>query len=155
MPSVLTAVADSTMLVSAFVRPEGLSALLLRHAAGGDFELHLSHEIIGETQTTLLEREHIRRRYRYTNDEVDAFCQLLSTSFSLVTDLPTVTGVVRDPNDDMVIATAVRAQASYIVTRDDDLLSLQTYENITIVTPEVFIAMVRGRSRSRDQETPL
>jgi hypothetical protein len=81
MPNVLTAVADSTMLVSAFVRPEGLSALLLRHAAGGDFELHLSHEIIAETQTTLLEREPIRRRYRYTNDEVAAFCQLSELHF--------------------------------------------------------------------------
>jgi predicted nucleic acid-binding protein len=41
----------------------------------------------------------------------------------------------------MVIATAIRAQAGYIVTRDDDLLSLQTYESITIVTPEAFMAI--------------
>jgi predicted nucleic acid-binding protein len=63
----------------------------------------------------------------------------------LVTDLPQVTVVIRDPNDDMVIATAQRAQAAYIVTRDKDLLSLQHYEGIIMITPEAFIAIVRER----------
>jgi predicted nucleic acid-binding protein len=47
----------------------------------------------------------------------------------------------------MVIATAIRAQATYIVTRDNDLLSLQQYEDITIISPEAFIAIVRERGR--------
>ena len=62
------------------------------------------------------------------------------------TDIPHLS-VVRDPNDDMVIATAVRAQAAYIVTRDKDLLSLQHYGDITMITPEAFIAIVRERGR--------
>jgi len=66
-----------------------------------------------------------------------------------VTDLPQVTAVIRDPNDDMVIATAVRAQATYIVTRDKDLLSLQHHEGITMLTPETFIAMVREHGSMR------
>ena len=66
----------------------------------------------------------------------------------LVDELPHLT-VVRDPNDDMVIATAVRAQAAYIVTRDRDLLSLQHHEGITMITPEAFIAIVRERGRLR------
>jgi len=64
-----------------------------------------------------------------------------------VTELPHVTVITRDPNDDMVIATAQRAQAAYIVTRDNDLLSLQQYENITIISPEAFIAIVRAHGR--------
>jgi len=35
----------------------------------------------------------------------------------------------------MVVATAQRAQAAYIVTRDKDLLSLQRYGDITMITP--------------------
>ena len=53
----LNAVADSTVLVSAFLRKEGVSAILLRHAAGGAFALSLSQNIIAETATVLLERE--------------------------------------------------------------------------------------------------
>jgi predicted nucleic acid-binding protein len=66
--------------------------------------------------------------------------------------------VIRDPNDDMVVATAQRAQVAYIVTRDIDLLSLQHYKGITMITPEAFIAIAReqearrhGRQRRRHQ----
>ena len=65
----------------------------------------------------------------------------------LVTDLPHVTVVSRDPNDDMVVATALRAHAAAIVTRDKDLSSLQQYEDITIITPEVFMAVLRECQR--------
>jgi predicted nucleic acid-binding protein len=102
----LNAVADSTVLVSAFLRKEGVSAVLLRHAAGGAFVLSLSYAIVTETETVLLEREHIRRRYPYANEDVAAFCQTLQGSFPLLTDLPPLSGIVRDPNDDMVLATA-------------------------------------------------
>jgi len=143
----LNAIADSTVLVSAFLRTEGVSAILLRQAAGGAFTLSLSHEILTETERVLLERDHLRKRYPYANEDVAAFCQTLQRAFPLLTDLPPLSGIVRDPNDDMVIATAQRAQAAYIVTRDKDLLSLQHYEGITMITPEAFIAIVRERGR--------
>ncbi len=53
----LNAIADSTVLVSAFLRKEGVSAVLLRHAAGGAFALSLSQEIVTETETVLFERQ--------------------------------------------------------------------------------------------------
>jgi len=99
------------------VRQEGVSAILLRHAAGGVFALSLSHAIVMETETVLLEREHIRRRYPYANEDVVQFCQTLQGSFLLLTALPPLTGIVRDPNDDMVLATAQAAHATYLITQ--------------------------------------
>ncbi len=133
--------------MSAFLRQEGVRADLLRHAAGGAFALSLSQAIVTETETVLLEREHIRRRYPYANEDVAAFCQTLQGSFPLLIDLPPLTGIVRDPNDDMVLATARAAHATYLITRDLDLLSLQNYEEITIITPEAFMAILRERER--------
>jgi predicted nucleic acid-binding protein len=100
------AVLDSTILVSAFLRKEGVAAVLLRHAAGGVFHVSLSPAIIVETEHVLRERPHIRRRYHYTDDDVSEFSQPLHQSFPLVTGLRGLTGIVRDPNDDMVIASA-------------------------------------------------
>ena len=48
----------------------------------------------------------------------------LQSSFLIFSDLPPLTGIVRDPNDDMILACAVAASAAYVVTRDLDLLSL-------------------------------
>ena len=140
------AVIDSTVLVSAFLTQRGVSGALLRSARVGAFLLFLSEAILEETQGVLLDnaRRH-RRRYRYPNEQVTAFVDGLRDFATLVTDLPKVTVVIRDPNDDMVIATALVARARYLVTRDRDLLSLQTYENITIVTPEAFMAILRER----------
>ena len=143
MPS---AVLDSTVLISAFLTARGVSAELLRHAREGAFALFLSDDILNEAQGVLLDdaRRH-RQRYRYPDDQAINFIEGLRVFAELVTDLPQVMVVIRDPNDDMVIATALRALATHIVTRDDDLLSLQHYADITILTPESFMTMLRER----------
>jgi putative PIN family toxin of toxin-antitoxin system len=144
----LSAVLDSTVLISAFLAQRGVSNELLRYAREGAFLLFLSEEILNEAQGVLLdeERRH-RQRYHYPNEGAIHFIDGLRGFTHLVTGLPQVTVVIRDPNDDMVIATAQRAQAAYIVTRDKDLLSLQYYEGITMITPEAFIAVVREGGR--------
>ena len=154
MPSP-SAVLDSTVLISAFLAQRGVSNELLRHAREGAFIPCLSEEILNEAQGVLLdeERRH-RQRYHYPNEAAINFIDGLRAFATLVTDLPELTGIVRDPNDDMIIATAQRAQAAYIVTRDKDLLSLEMYEDITMLTPEAFIAIVRAYRRRPDENAP-
>jgi putative PIN family toxin of toxin-antitoxin system len=43
--------------------------------------------------------------------------------------------IVRDPDDDHVLACALAARADLIVTGDSDLLTLLNYQDIPIVTP--------------------
>lgn len=50
--------------------------------------------------------------------------------------------VCRDADDDWVIATAVVAKADVIVTGDDDLLSLGSYERIAILRPRDFLSLL-------------
>ena len=118
-------------------------------AREGVFDLSLAEEIIEETEHTLLTYARIRRRHPYTDEEVEEVCQMLRTIVQLVTDLPPLAGVSRDPKDDMVIACAIKARARYLVTRDDDLLSLGTYRRIQMITPEAFSELLRARRRRR------
>src|SRR5438132_13946084 len=53
MPEVLTAVIDSTVLVSAFLTEGEASAELLRYAREGVFLVFLSEDILTETEHTL------------------------------------------------------------------------------------------------------
>jgi putative PIN family toxin of toxin-antitoxin system len=139
----LSAVFDATTLVSALLTPKGISAQLLSLAVGGAFELCLSNAIIAETQHVLLNREHLRLKFTYSNRDVEEFCSLLSAFARIVSDLPPLQ-VSRDPEDDYVIATALAAGVSYLVTRDKDLLTLKTYQDIGMIRPEEFIALLRS-----------
>lgn len=137
------AVLDTTILVSAFLTPKGLAAELLSHARRGTFHLYLSEEILEETQRVLLEREHIRKHHPYSDQQAIEFCQALRTAAHLATELPKLKGVARDPADDVILAAALKTQAQYLVTRDQDLLSLGTYKGIRIASPEDFVVLLR------------
>ena len=104
-------VADTTVLVSAFLAPRGVASEVLRSARRGAFELILAPAILEEMQDRLLRLGRLRRRYPYSDERVRRYHRLLQVTASVVADLPAITGVVRDPNDDMVVACAVAAAA--------------------------------------------
>jgi uncharacterized protein len=139
----LCAVLDSTILVSAFLTPSGAADAVLQYAINDRFLCCLAEAILEETSQRLASPR-LQQRYTYGMGDVDTFRRLLRDSFVVLTDLPPLTGIVRDPNDDMIVACVVAAGASHVVTRDHDLLALGVYEEITIVTPETFLGMLRS-----------
>jgi uncharacterized protein len=141
------AVLDTTVLVSALLNPNpgGASNELLRFAKQGTFELYLSDDILEET-AAVLSTQRLRERYAYADEDVVAYCHDLALIGTVVSDVPDLHGiVVRDPDDDMVVACALAADADYIVTRDKDLLSLEAYQEIEIIAPEAFLHVLRKR----------
>jgi predicted nucleic acid-binding protein len=52
-------------------------------------------------------------------------------------------GIMCDPNDDMIVACAVKGRAQYIVTRDKDLLSMHSYQGVIMSSPEAFRMLLR------------
>jgi uncharacterized protein len=136
------AVLDSSVLVSAFLARTGVSRQLLHRAGEGAFVPCAAYEILTETGRVLLTYQRIRKRYTYTDDDVYAYLRLISTSFQMVVDLPSLRVVDRDPNDDMIVACAVKAGAQHIVTRDKDLLDLKRYQGIEIVAPETYLELL-------------
>ena len=140
------AVFDSTVLVSAFLSKSGVSRELLRRAEAGIFIICVAEEILDEVQRVLLEYPRIRKRYRYSDEAVADYVDLLRIVAQVIIKLPKVEKVVRDPNDDMIIACAVKARAEYIVTRDKDLLILKEYEEIKLLSPEEFLGLLKGQS---------
>ena len=144
MPSrKLSIVFDSVTFVSAFITPGGLAAELLR-LCEEQAELCTAEEILMETREVLLERPHLRRRFSYSSAQVEQFIEMLRAEYRVITPLPPLDGVVRDPEDDMIIACAVAVGADYIVSRDRDLLDLGGYKEVKIVSPETLMQIMRG-----------
>jgi putative PIN family toxin of toxin-antitoxin system len=90
----------------------------------------------------LLTKTHLRARFRYDDNDVRTFIANLAVLAIVTAEDTEVPRVVRDPEDDMVIACAVAAGAEYLVTRDHDLLSLERHAGT--IEPEEFLGVLRA-----------
>ena len=141
MPKKPKVVLDSVVLVSAFLT-EGLASELLTLCVE-DADLYTAKEIMQEVRRVLLEREHIRRRYKYSDTDAETFISKFQEISIIVEPLPELQVVERDPKDDMIIGCALLAKADYIISRDIHLLDLKEYQGIQIIPPEDFIYYFR------------
>jgi len=135
-------VLDSVVAVSAFLT-DGVTSDLLSQCQEKVY-LYTAEEILQEICQVLLEKPHIRNRYRYSDNTVEVFINYLRNISTVVVQLPDIRIIERDPKDDMIISCAVAASADYIVSRDRHLLDLGNYQQIQIVTPEDFMRILRN-----------
>lgn len=56
--------------------------------------------------------------------------------------MSTVRGVATDLEDDLVIATAVAGAAEYLVTGDNGLLAVESFQDVSIVSPREFLELL-------------
>ena len=56
--------------------------------------------------------------------------------------------VCRDPDDDAVLALAIAAKAELIISGDNDLLSLGSFEGIPIIAPAQAVSLIEATGRS-------
>jgi putative PIN family toxin of toxin-antitoxin system len=83
----------------------------------------------------------LRDKFEVT-PEVAAFLKQFRTAVRIVTPVRLPSPVCRDADDDVVLATAIAAGADFIVTGDNDLLVLRSYEGIRISSPREFLMLL-------------
>lgn len=126
---------DTNVLVSAlgFGGPP-LDAVL--RTFDDDVQLLASEATLGE-----LERVMTYDRLPFTDaDRVQ--CLAILRREADILEPETTVDAARDPDDDKFLAVAVDGKAEYLVSGDEDLLEIGTYDGIEIVTPDEFIASV-------------
>jgi uncharacterized protein len=136
------AVLDTSVLVSAFLVAKGPARELLGRAEAGEYVACVAEEILAEAEKVLA-YPRIRRKYRFDDQDAADYLLLLRAVAQVIGPLPRLRAVARDPNDDMVVACAVKAKAAHVVTRDKDLLDLGCYRRIKVVSPEDYLALLR------------
>ena len=140
------AVPDSNVLVSAFIVKIGVPNQIVRQS-GALFILCSCKEILRESER-ILRSDRIRRKYRFTDDELLEYVEGLQNSgiVEMVSNLPEVTIMQEDPTDNVIIACAQKAAAPFIVTGDQHLLQLKMYGSIRIVTLREFLTLLSSQS---------
>ena len=133
----MTVVVDTNVVVAALVA-EGLCREVV-HRAVRMRVLASSRPLMDELDATL------KRTFKIT-PATATFLRALRQQVPLAEPQAFPKPICRDPDDDMVLATAVGAGATMIVTGDDDLLVRGNYSGIEIVTPRRFLEQLDAAS---------
>ena len=134
-------VLDTNLLISAALAPQGKPRRVLTWART-NARLIASLPLLKEVRTRL-ERPKFRK-YLSAGD-----AERFVLDFAAVCEKPALSGsirVCRDPDDDMVLETAVAGRADCIVTGDQDLLVLDPFQEIRILVPANFLREVGAES---------
>jgi uncharacterized protein len=121
---------DSNILVRILSRREAIIAFKRDLVERGVVHVS-SHYILREVEEVLVEKMGL------TKQKAKAASRLLERQSAIVTPR-NIERISRDPFDDYVLAAAVRGEAKYLVTEDEDLLVLKKYCGIRIVTLEKY-----------------
>jgi putative PIN family toxin of toxin-antitoxin system len=128
----LLVVADTNVLVSALLGKR--LRLLFEKLKECKFELVFSEETLAEL-ITILKRPKFERYL--TPDDINEFSKLLSFHSRLVVPTDRIKDC-RDPKDNIFLECAITEPVDFIITGDHDLLSLNPFHNIPIITPHAF-----------------
>ena len=134
-----SAVVDTSVLVSAFLFRESTPGRVVALAEQNVYTLYLSPVLLEEVRRSL-HHPRLTKAYGYADADVRAWCHTLKQIGKVWNKaLPDVGPVCRDPDDEHVIACAYGVGASWIVTGDRDLLELERYKGVRIVSARTFL----------------
>ena len=99
----------------------------------------MSQELLNEIETTF-HKPKFRTKLQALDLRVSNVINLIRESVILYPIDEIIVPKLRDADDNIVIATAIAAQADVIITGDRNLLILSEYQGINIMTPKNFLA---------------
>ena len=115
----VVAVVDTSVLVSAFLNPVGFPSQVLAAAKREPFTLVTSAPLLEELREVLSQPRLMRVRGT-TLADADAFVQDIAEVANQVPVSGTLQ-LCRDPDDDVLLETAIVGGATHIVSRDEDI----------------------------------
>lgn len=113
------AVIDTNIWVSSLLNPTGYPAQLRRKWEEGKFKLIISDPLINEF-IDVLSRPRIRDKYGIKQEMILELFLLIAQRADHVSVSGAIS-VCRDKDDNIIIETAIKGEAAYLVTRDDDV----------------------------------
>jgi len=127
-------VLDTNMFISAFLWGGNPRKIMTRIIEKKDV-LFSCDSIIDEVVSVML-----RPKFRASPHVVAQFERVIRNVAVIVPQLGIVSGVCRDSDDDKVLECALLCQADYIITGDDDLLSMSNFRGTKIISANDYLS---------------
>ncbi len=122
-------VLDTNVIIDGFKDDYSYEKQIIDAVIQGEIEAYANHQTVQENKLIM---RRIIDNPQYENEINNFYSQL-----NLVVNRKQI-NIVSDPEDNKILESAVEAQADYLITRDNDLLSLGKFQDIEIVNPPQF-----------------
>jgi len=129
----MRAVIDTNVLLSALLWG-GTPHALLEHVRNGTVTLISSPALLAELARVIDRPKFDVILLRSNTSRAQTLAEVRQLA-EVIDPPPLAQPVCRDPDDDAVLALALAAQADIVISGDDDLLCLNPFEGIPILTP--------------------
>mgnify|MGYP001616127656 CR=1 FL=1 len=130
----LKVVVDTNVFISGLIKDDN-PRTVINAFIGNKFQLIISEDILGELAYTLAKP---RLSGLLAEPDASSLVGLIRKRAYLIRPRQKLT-VCRDPKDDKFLEAALEAGADFIVTGDEDLLVLDPFQGIPIITARDFI----------------
>lgn len=126
-------VIDTNIWVSGLLKPHSSAGQVIEAWKNGHYHLIISKPILDEIRTVLAYPK-INKRLKWDEEKIDHFILTLEFLSDCITLEYPLTSVKRDAKDDIILSTFLQGKANYLVTGDEDLLSMKhQYEILSLI----------------------
>jgi putative PIN family toxin of toxin-antitoxin system len=131
-------VLDANVFISAFYWG-GNPQKIIEGIIEGKDRLYTSNEILGEIAAVMA-----RPKFKSGPETIKKYIQTIEKIGKKVFIPGNIKGICRDKDDDDKIECGILSGADYIITGDDDLLTLKQYKRLKIVTIKEYLQITNG-----------
>jgi putative PIN family toxin of toxin-antitoxin system len=122
-------VLDTNVLIDGLKDEYSYEKRIIDAVIAGEIEAYANHQTLQEN--------HLILNQLVDNPEYERQLNQLFGQITKVVNRHQI-HVVRDREDNKILESAIEADADYLITRDNDLLSLKQYQNVKIINPSEF-----------------
>ena len=133
-------VLDTNIFISAFYWGGKPQKIIDGIIEGAD-ELYISNEILGEIADVMA-----RPKFKSNTETINKYISLIEAIGKKIPITGKVKGICKDKDDDDKIECGISCNANYLITGDDDLLILEKYEQLKIITVEKYFRLKKEES---------
>lgn len=131
-------VLDTNIFISSLLGSKS-SKFIIEYFLNGDIDIVISKEIFLEIIETLSNKKFAKI---IKKKELKELVELLKFDTEWV-NVKEKFFVCRDVKDNIIIECAFSGNVDFIITGDDDLLSLKSFRNIPILSPKEFLKLLK------------
>jgi len=121
---------DTNVLVSAFIG-SGMCYEVIDHAVD-EHRIYYTDFVITEFRRVL------KNKFRYRESLINEFVEFITDFFVEGDTSVIIKNICRDKNDNQLLADTLQNKVEILITGDKDLLDLESYEGIRIISPEEY-----------------